>query len=101
MSEEIMQTTWKITQLERQADDGLVTVAHYDVVAVDGEYSARTYGTVSMERGETFIDFDRLTEADVISWVKAKLDPAAVEQSLAAQIDAQKNPPIIQGVPWA
>lgn len=95
-----MQITWKINQLERQAEDGLVTVAHYDVVAVDGDYSARTYGTVSFERGETFIDFNQLTETDVISWVKSKLDPAAVEQSLADQIATQKNPPVLQGMPW-
>lgn len=96
-----MQTTWKITNLDRTADGGLVTCAHYDVTAIDGEFSASVYGTVALERGETFIDFDKLTEKDVISWVKAKLDPAAVEQALAAQIEAQKNPPIVQGVPWA
>lgn len=95
-----MQTTWKITQLERQATDGLVTVAHYDVTAVDGDLTARVYGTIGLEPGETFIEFEKVTERDVISWVKAKLDPAAVEQSLAGQIEAQKNPPIIPGVPW-
>ena len=95
-----MQTTWKIIQLERKADDGLVTVVHYRVEAVDGEFSASTYGTVSFERGETFIDFNQLTETDVISWVKSKLDPAAIEQSLADQIATQKNPPVLQGMPW-
>lgn len=96
-----MDITWKINQLERQAEDGLVTVAHYDVSAVDGDYTARVYGTVSFERSDTFIEFEHLTERDVLSWVKSKLDPAAVEQALAAQIDAQKNPPILHGTPWA
>lgn len=96
-----MQIVWKITQLDRQASDGLVTCAHYDVSATDGDYTARIYGTVGLERGETFIDFANITEADAISWVKSKLDPAAVEQALAAQIELQKNPPILQGMPWA
>lgn len=95
-----MEITWKITQLEREATDGLVTVAHYDVTATDGEHTARVYGTVGFERGDTFIDFANLTERDVISWVKSKMDPAAIEQSLADQIAVQKNPPVLQGMPW-
>ena len=95
-----MEITWKITNLERQATDGLVACAHYDVTAVDGDHSARVYGTVGLEKGEPLIDFDKLTERDVISWVKSKLDPAAVEQSLAAQIATQKNPPVLNGMPW-
>lgn len=97
-----MQAVWKITQLERQAKDGMVTVAHYNVSATDGDYAATVYGSVQLEPGETFIPYDQLTERDVISWLKAKLDQAAVEQSLADRIDAQKNPPIIKDVPsWA
>lgn len=96
-----MDIVWKITNLERQATDGLVTCAHYDVTATDGEYSARVYGTVAFERGETFIDFDALTEHDVVSWVKSRMDPVAVEQSLEQQIAVQKVPPIIHGMPWA
>lgn len=95
-----MEITWKINQIERQANDGLVVVAHWGAVAADGDYTANAYGTVGFERGETFIEYETLTERDVISWVKSKLDPAAVEQSLADQIAQQKNPPILQGMPW-
>lgn len=96
-----METIWKITELKRQATDGMVTVAHYEVIATDGDFSERVYGTIGLEPGDTFIPSENLTERDVISWIKAKLDPAAIEQALAAQIDAQKNPPIVPGVPWA
>lgn len=99
--ETTMEIVWTIGQLERQAADGLVTVGHYRVTATDGDYTASTYGTISFERGDTFIAFDQLTERDVISWVKSKLDPAAVELSLKAQIDQQKSPPVLSGVPWA
>ena len=95
-----MTTTWTIAQLDRQTSDGLVTTAHWRVDAVDGEYSAGSYGTVGLERGDTFIAYDSLTEAQVIAWVKEKLDVEAIEASLAAQIAAQKNPVTATGVPW-
>jgi len=95
-----MTTTWKIAQLDRQTSDGLVTTAHYTVNAVDGDYSAGSYGTVGFERGDTFIAYESLTEAQVIAWVKDKLEVAEIEASLAAQIALQKAPVTATGVPW-
>ena len=95
-----MNITYTISQLDRQTSDGLVTTAHWRVDAVDGEYSAGSYGTVGFERGDTFIAYDSLTEAQVIAWVKDKLDVAEIEAGLQAQIDAQKNPKTATGVPW-
>lgn len=95
-----MTTTYTINQLDRQTSDGLVTTAHYTVNAVDGEYSAGSYGTVGFERGESFIAYASLTEAQVIAWVKEKLDVDAIEASLAAQIALQKAPVTETGVPW-
>ena len=95
-----MTTTWKIAQLDRQTSDGLVTTAHYTVNAVDGEHTAGSYGTVGFERGDTFIAYASLTEAQVIAWVKDKLDVEAIEASLAAQIESLKNPTTATGTPW-
>jgi len=95
-----MTTTWKIAQLDRQTSDGLVTTAHYTVNAVDGEHSAGSYGSVGFERGESFIAYDSLTEAQVIAWDKDKLDVEAIEASLASQIALQKAPVTATGVPW-
>jgi hypothetical protein len=41
-----------------------------------------------------------LTEAQVIAWVKDKLDVAEIEAGLQAQIAAQKAPVTATGVPW-
>jgi hypothetical protein len=95
-----MITTWKIAQLDRQTSDGLVTTAHWRADAVDGEHSAGSYGTVGFERGESFTAYDSLTEAQVIAWVKEKLDAAEIEASLQSQIDAKKTPTTATGVPW-
>ena len=92
--------TWTISQLDRQTSDGLVTTAHYRVDAIDGEHTAGAYGTVGFERGESFIAYESLTEAQVIAWVKDKLDVEAIEANLAAQIAAKKAPVTAAGVPW-
>ena len=95
-----MTITWTIAQLDRQTSDGLVTTAHWSVDAVDGDYSAGSYGTVGFERGTSFTAYDSLTEAQVIAWVKDKLDVEAIEANLAAQIALQKAPVTATGVPW-
>ena len=92
--------TWTIAQLDRQTSDGLVTTAHWRVDAVDGDYSAGSYGTVGFERGTSFTAYESLTEAQVIAWVKDKLEVAEIEASLTAQIAAQKAPTTATGVPW-
>jgi len=95
-----MTTTWKIAQLDRQTSDGLVTTAHYTVNAVDGEHSAGSYGTVSFERGASFTAYNSLTEAQVIAWVKEKLDVTEIQASLQSQINAKKTPVTSTGLPW-
>jgi len=92
--------TWTIAQLDRQTSDGLVITAHWRVDAVDGDYSAGSYGAVGFERGDSFTAYDSLTEAQVIAWVKEKLDVEAIKANLAAQIEAKKNPTTAVGVPW-
>lgn len=95
-----MTITWKIAQLDRQTSDGLVTTAHWTVNAVDGEYSAGSYGAIGFERGTSFTAYESLSEAQVIAWVKDKLEVAEIEAGLTAQIAAQKAPTTAVGVPW-
>ena len=96
-------TTWTISTLERELSDGGVVVAHWRATAVDGDFSASSYGTVGFTPDPSssgFIAYDSLTEADVIGWVQAELDQDAIEASLAAKIEADKNPTQAAGVPW-
>ena len=95
-----MTTTYTINQLDRQTSDGFVTTVHYTVSKVDGEFSASTYGTVSFEAGTPETSYASLTKAQVIAWVKDKLDVEAIEASLTAQIAAKKAPTSAAGVPW-
>jgi hypothetical protein len=95
-----MTTTWTIAQLDRQTADGLVTTAHWRVDAVDGKHTADSYGSVSFERGTSFTAYNSLTEAQVIAWVKAKLDVTAIQSSLQSEINAKKTPVTSTGLPW-
>ncbi len=95
-----MNINWKIDNLDRQVADGLVITAHWRVDAVDREHTAGAYGSVGFTRGDDFIPFEELTEAQVLTWVKSQLDVEQIEASLAGQIDKQKNPVTAHGLPW-
>jgi hypothetical protein len=95
-----MNITYKIDNLERQVSDDLVITAHWRVDAVDGEHTAGAYGSVGFTRGDDFIPFEELTEAQVIDWVKAQLDVEQIESNLANQIEALKEPKSVSGLPW-
>ena len=99
-----MTTTWSIAQLDRNAANGGVTVAHWRVEAVDGEHSASAYGSAGFTPDASAPDFkpyDQLTQADVLAWVWVSgVDKAEMEASLSQQIEAKKNPVTLNGLPW-
>ena len=92
--------TWNISQLDRQTSDGFVTTAHWQVTATDGDYSASVISTCSWSEGTATIPYADLTKDAVLAWVWESVDKAAVEASLNAQIELQKNPVTAIGVPW-
>ena len=87
-----------------KSEDGLTDVVktiHWVINAVDGTYSASSYGTVSLgsPNPSDFIPYDQLTEAWTISVCSASLDVPAIEAGLAANIANQINPPIVPMTP--
>ena len=99
-----MATTWTISTLERELADGGVIVAHWRATDVDGDYSASSYGTCGFSpdaSDPSFVAYDSLTESIVLQWCWDNgVDKDATEASLAANIEAQKNPVSGSGVPW-
>jgi hypothetical protein len=96
-----MEFTWNVVQMDRQVADGFVTTVHYTVSAVDGEFTASSYGTVGFTKEEMdYVPFEQLTPAQVVGWVKDSLGQETVEAALAAQIEAQQNPVVESGLPW-
>ena len=90
----------KVNQLDRNTDGDIVTTVHWTASKQDGEFTASSYGSVGVEVGDTVIPFASLTEETVKTWLAEKLDLVEMEASLDAQIEAQKNPVSLSGLPW-
>jgi hypothetical protein len=88
--------------MDRLTSDGFVVTVHYNVSATDGDYSASTYGTVGYteQPDESYTPYEELTQEQVVGWVQESLGKDTVEASLAGQIEAQKNPVQVSGLPW-
>jgi hypothetical protein len=96
-----MEFNWDIVQMDRKTSDGFVVTVHYTVSAVDGNFTASTYGTVGYTQEEgNFTPYNSLTKEQVVGWVQNSLGKDTVEASLADQINAQKNPVQESGLPW-
>ena len=99
--------TWAIANLERETADGYVYTAHYTVSAANDSYSAGAYGSVGLERPETLIAFDSLTEEQVIGWVKEAIGGdekvTEIQDALQGQLDEKAAPTKASGKPasWA
>lgn len=95
--------TWTIANCEHEVATGGITVAHWRVVAEDGDYTASSYGTVGFSPNASdsgFIAYDSVTEATVLGWVYGVIDKAETEAALQAKIDADKTPTTASGTPW-
>ena len=97
-------TIWTIGTLERELSDNGVVVAHWRASLVDGDFSASSYGTCGFTpdpSSSDWVDYDSITEELALSWCWSDgVDKDAIEASLAAKIEADKNPTQASGVPW-
>jgi hypothetical protein len=105
-----MAVTWTIATLERNTSDDGVIIAHWRAndseVVGDITHSGSSYGTCGFTPDSTadgFTPYADITEAQAIGWVKDSMGEDAVtalEASIAAQIEASKEPVSVAGVPW-
>lgn len=88
------------------SEDGLtdvVKVIHWRYRAVDGDYSAEVYSTYACPapNPDDFTPYNEITEPIAIEWLESALDVQAMQESLASQIEEQKNPKIVSlPLPW-
>jgi hypothetical protein len=105
--------TWSVLALDcatsKDGKEHVVLTVHWSASgkeqgATTGTvYESYTYGAQSVEYDSTgtFIAYDNLTPDVVLAWVKPD-NEERVGQILQAQINEQKNPPIVKPVlPWA
>ena len=100
---------WKIADLNRDLSDGFAHTAHWTVVAisdqVDSEgnpYNASGYDETALDRPDTLVDFEDLSEADIVAAIQDKLGAEKVteiQDALAARIVEQITPTQASGKP--
>jgi hypothetical protein len=104
--------TWNVTALYTETIDGeqnYVVIANYEVVGVDGTYSAAlsNIARFSTENVDNFTPYEDLTNDIVIGWIQDELGVdgvANLEACIQGQIDSQANPPVVPQntpLPWA
>jgi hypothetical protein len=102
-----MTTTWTITAMNcstTEQNPDTVIVCHWTCSGTDGTYNASVYSTCSVPTPEgSFTPYDQLTQEQVLGWVWANgVDKDATEAAVAAQLQAQINPPVVTlPLPWS
>jgi hypothetical protein len=105
-----MNTTWKISNLKRKSEDGLVIeviwVANFEL---NGERD-RKVGVTKLTGDSTspdFVPYEQLTEELVLSWVKSNLGEEKIEKIeeeyktvLEKRVNKKNNPEFLSGAPW-
>ena len=109
-----MAVTWTVVQLERNASDDGVIVAHWRASDSEevgtGDDAVNHYGSSYGTSGFTpdpdadgFVAFADIQEATAIQWCKDSMGEEAVtsiEESIANQIAESKAPSVVAEVPW-
>jgi hypothetical protein len=100
--------TWKIERMDcypkQQTFENVVSTVHWRLFATGGGCEATSYGTAALDTSSLgpFTPYDKLTEAQVVGWVRTAIDGAAQEAALAQNIASQLAPPIVSPpLPWA
>jgi hypothetical protein len=89
---------WIISAMECIKNEGdlqdVVITIHWRYQATKDEFTADTYGAVSMPlpTGEDFTPYEELTKEQVCGWLEATLDVPTMEENLEKQLDLLINP---------
>ena len=80
--------------------DGLkdsIQNVHWVYEATDGTNTTSSIGAETLEApsADGFTPFDELSEADVVSWLEAKMDLDSLKANLDDQLDKIANPVIV------
>ena len=100
--------TWTIERLDAyptyETFTNVVTRVYWRVFARGSGCEATSYGSVDLDVStvsDGFTPFEELTEAQVVGWVRPRVDGDAVEADLATNIENQLSPPVVSPpLPW-
>jgi hypothetical protein len=105
--------TWKVTSLKTKtegANQNAVVQTYWNKIGTDeagntGTFSGATpFTSTTMTNGNTFVPFSELTEAIVLTWIKAVVTGGYEEHvngQIQKQIDTKISPVSEASMPWA
>jgi len=104
-----MTHTWKVTDLSRAVDSGLIHRINYRLESQHNELEARKNyelnitGSVS---DEGFVTYDSLDEATVLTWLSSSIDQTALETQNSQSISENEAALLLSanqgsGTPWS
>lgn len=99
--------TWRIVSLRTHTEGSnvdSVCEVDYEKTGTDDNGTTGSYmGSCALSSADTssYTAFADLTENQVIAWVQAATDDTEINQYIAADLMAQTNPLVDQGLPWA
>ena len=103
--------TWKITQLHRQTSDGFAHTAEFQAIGTSDQsndagipYNATFQNQAALERPETLVAFEELTEAALVTAVQAQLgaeEVTRIQTVIDNFISEQITPTQASGLPAA
>lgn len=98
---------WTVENMKRTTSEGLVVEVLYRVIAKEGGIIADHRGKVNLEgdlESPDFVPFEKLTEEQVLGWVKSEVDVPAKEADVQAILDAKAEKvaakTTLSGLPW-
>ena len=98
-----MAISYTIDKVVRNTSDGGVIRVRAIALMTDGDITVSDMVHANFTpdpSADNFVDFDSLTEADVIGWVEATIDVDAVTALLQAKMDSVNTPATAVGMPW-
>jgi len=98
-----MALSYTIDKVVRNTSDGGVVRVRAIASMTDGNITVSDMVHANFTpdaSADGFVDFDSLTEADVIVWVEASIDVDAVTALLQAKMDSVNTPATAVGMPW-
>ncbi len=97
---------WEIigikTKTEGSNEDSVVVVEWLKRVFDAEGNQAEFYGTTPLTsiNSESFLSFDTLNEATVLSWVQAEVDDEQLNITLLNQLSIVADPAVSRPLPW-
>ena len=91
---------WTINALDAKishdSKDNVINTIHWGYSAVDNDDATKTASSIGTHglkyNKDSFIEYDKIKESDVIGWLEAALDVDTMKANLDAQIALLKAP---------